>query len=424
LTGLEIELTDTTEFQRLRYIKQLGTAHLIFPTAFHTRFDHSLGTLAMAQKIIGSINERADGAVIDDEQAALIRISALLHDVTHVPFGHTFEDERKLFERHDEGDRLSHFLLDDRSELARILLREGITDTVYELVASKRRDGEPVELPAFMGQIVANSLSADLFDYVKRDLLFTGLKQDYDERVFSYFELRDGYLVMNLEKSGILRGDGLNEILNLLRLRYTLAERVYYHHAKACSAAMLSKAVECAADLREADLLGIGDEGLLSRLEGDFATDATKRIVTKLRRRKLYKRAYQLNYAAMNGSADVETFVARFHESLAGRRNAERDIREAAGLSDDDGAVIIYCPASKMYFKEAHVRTVIPRGRLVRLSDFGDANPARADVNLLEAKYRALWNFYVFVDRELLDRRHRIAAACREMFRHESVFVP
>ena len=187
---------------------------------------------------------------------------------------------------------------------------------------------------------------------------------------------------------------------------------------------MLSKAVECATGLREDDLLSLGDEALLYKLESDFAGEATKNIVRKLRRRKLFKRAYQINYEVMGDSDDAEGFVRKYHESLDDRRNAEREIARTAGVKDGEGAIIIYCPASKMYFKEAHVRTVLPRERLVRLSDASADNPALADVRLLESKYRALWNFYVFIDRDLLDRRWEVAAACKEMFGYESVYAP
>src|SRR3954447_4460670 len=86
LGALEIELIDTPEFQRLRGIRQLGTAHLVFPSAMHTRFEHSLGTSWMAHQIVEVLRRQQP---IDQESETLIRVSALLHDITHIPFGHT-----------------------------------------------------------------------------------------------------------------------------------------------------------------------------------------------------------------------------------------------------------------------------------------------------------------------------------------------
>src|ERR1700751_4845097 len=80
LSSLEVELIDTPEFQRLRGIKQLGTAYLVFPSAVHTRFEHSLGAAWMAQRIIQSLGRHH---AISADDAIAIRITALLHDVTH-----------------------------------------------------------------------------------------------------------------------------------------------------------------------------------------------------------------------------------------------------------------------------------------------------------------------------------------------------
>src|SRR5438477_2980921 len=93
MESLEVELMDTPEFQRLRGIKQLGTAYLVFPSAVHTRFEHSLGASWMARRMLDAVRRAADGSADDENR---IRVSALLHDLTHIPFGHTLEDERRV----------------------------------------------------------------------------------------------------------------------------------------------------------------------------------------------------------------------------------------------------------------------------------------------------------------------------------------
>src|SRR5712692_9167602 len=95
LSPVEEKVLDFPEVQRLRGIKQLGTASLVYPGCVHTRFDHSLGVNALAKRIIESL--RHSGARIAAETEQAIGVAALLHDVTHVPFGHTLEDERRLF---------------------------------------------------------------------------------------------------------------------------------------------------------------------------------------------------------------------------------------------------------------------------------------------------------------------------------------
>src|SRR2546423_1680522 len=121
---LEVEIIDTPEFQRLRGIKQLGTAYLVFPSATHTRFEHSLGTSWMAHRILEVLQRHQK---ISSDERQVIRVASLLHDVTHIPFGHTLEDERRVLPRHDKDEeRNAHFLR--HSAIARILEREGIQE--------------------------------------------------------------------------------------------------------------------------------------------------------------------------------------------------------------------------------------------------------------------------------------------------------
>src|SRR5215813_2734768 len=96
LGPLEVELIDTPEFQRLRGIKQLGTAYMVFPSALHTRFEHSLGTSWMAHRLVDAVRRMQ---TVNADEECLIRVTALLHDITHIPFGHTLEDERRVLPR-------------------------------------------------------------------------------------------------------------------------------------------------------------------------------------------------------------------------------------------------------------------------------------------------------------------------------------
>jgi|GEM_PF-1734005 len=115
----EMAIIDHPAFQRLTRMRQLGLAHRVFPGANHTRFEHSLGALHVAQKIIDSVNvnyakrrhEDSDRTVwriqsIDEVTARFIRLAALLHDLGHLPLGHTLEDELGHLPRHDDAARL------------------------------------------------------------------------------------------------------------------------------------------------------------------------------------------------------------------------------------------------------------------------------------------------------------------------------
>src|SRR5205823_10685468 len=118
---------------------------------------------------------------------------------------------------------------------------EGLQDEVIAAIKGNSGSGGS---GSFASDIVGGAISADLLDYLRRDTYFCGLSQYYDARLFESFIIEDNRLVMNLEKNGMLRHDAMSEMINLLRIRYTLSERVYFHHTKVSSGAMISKTVE------------------------------------------------------------------------------------------------------------------------------------------------------------------------------------
>jgi uncharacterized protein len=395
LGALEIELIDTPEFQRLRGIKQLGTACLVFPSALHTRFDHSLGTSWMAQRLIDAIGR--DHTIHPDE-ARLIRVAALLHDITHIPFGHTLEDERRVLARHDKDvDRVRYFL--EEGSVGRILEREGIQRTIVEALTSGG---------SLIGDIAGGPISADLLDYLRRDTYFCGLSQYYDARIFESFVVENGRLVMNLEKRGILRRDTLSELVNLLRIRYTLSERVYYHHTKIASGAMICKAVELA--LQEGfaieELRSLKDETLQFTLVQRFAAHpGIVHLIDSLERRQLYRACHTLTVDI--GEDRRRAVVDQFHYDARQREQAERALAAAAGILPHQ--VIVYCPSFGMALPEAEVPVRMEGGKVLPLS--GSNNE---EIRILKDKHKALWKFFVLVDRRAWDKHEAIARAASE----------
>lgn len=383
---LEVEIMDTPEFQRLRGIKQLGAAYLVFPSAVHTRFEHSLGTSWMAHRMVEAIRRWYR---LPDDEEKLIRVAALVHDIMHIPFGHTLEDERRVLPRHDKDEaRLNYFLRE--TTVGRILDREGIQDQIIALLGT---------------DIVGGAISADLLDYLRRDTYFCGLAQYYDPRIFESFTLENGRLVINLEKHGMLRRDALSELVNLLRIRYTLSERVYFHHTKISSGAMISKAVELA--LREGfnpeDLRNLKDETLMWILRERYAQNATvAHLLNRLESRQLYRACYVLTVDI--GEQRRQEVVDRFHYSIDQREAAETSIAEAAGIRAQD--IIIYCPSFGMSLPEAEVLVRLEGGKVQPLS--GSNND---EIRILKEKHKALWKFFVLIDRAAWDKHDRVETA-------------
>lgn len=420
LSPLEVALIDLPVMQRLRGIKQLGTAYLVYPGALHTRFDHAIGVCALAHRIVASL--RRAGFAVTAEQEAAIGAAALLHDVTHVPFGHTLEDERRLFPRHDKGARLARLLdgelgaalerLGLRREVGALLGQAGpVVEISGAVMPGLERPGAGLSvpgMPAWAREIVSGTIDADLLDYLRRDSFFAGLAHDYDDRILRAFALHDDRLVLRLVKRGMDRPDTRSEIVGVLRLRYFLTERVYYHHTKVVAGAMISKAVELAHDqglLGEDDLLDLNDWTLLDRLARCAQPEAAA-LARQVLNRDLLKRGYVVSGRGVPLPLR-ETWVARYHVARDERARVERELAAALGLPFSQ--VILYCPALTM-MKEADVAVETSRG-LARLNDPGQ--DAFTEIGALQERYAGLWRCYVFVPAQAT---RRAAAVAGELF--------
>ena len=401
----QLEVLDTPALQRLRGIRQLGAAFYVYPGAHHTRFEHSIGTLCTARRMLESI-EAVNGHRFDPVEKEAVLLAALVHDVTHVPFGHTFEDERKLLERHDvSAARFAHFLQD--GPLGRLLQESEAGRLAVDIV----RPGSPMPPSRrCLRQIVSGTVCADLLDYLKRDNYYCGLSQEFDPRVFHYLTVSDGELMLALSRGGMLRPDAVSEITNLLRIRYVLSERVYYHHAKLACGVMISQAVERAmeAGLTEGDLYDVGDDALLYRLQERYGSqEGVPELIEAFRNRRLYKRCYMLTRQV--GAEALGRLVRLHHRNEAGARNeAEEGIARSLGARSHE--VAIYCAPQEMALKEAEMPALLPGGRRVRLSELSSA-----EIQVLKDQHRGLWRFYVFVSRRLAEDLRKAAAASEEL---------
>ncbi|MBN1297118.1 HD domain-containing protein [bacterium] len=404
-SDLELQLMDTAAMQRLRGIRQLGASYLVYPAAQHTRFEHSLGTCMMAKKILHALETQTRLKVTKDEQKA-IAAAALLHDVTHIPFGHTLEDERRIFPRHDKDPKRVEFFI-HHSPIGKLLQRHKILHRVVALLSEKQAapDGS-----TWAGQVISHTICADLLDYLRRDARFCGLNIDYDDRIFRYFTIEDGRLVLNLQKNGLFRHDAFSEVIHLLRIRYFLTERVYYHHAKIAAGAMLSRAVERAVELGfdTERLFSMSDEALLYVLQTEFGKDmAIHRLISHYMSRSLYKRCFVLTEHTLS-EAERLKISQTYHDNVRNHRGVmERRIAREAKIPPE--AVIIYAPPPKMNLKEADVLVKVDRRPARPLGDYRNH-----EVMSLQEKYGKLWKLYVFVDSEFAQRYAVIGAICEK----------
>ncbi|MBI5852756.1 MAG: HD domain-containing protein [Planctomycetes bacterium] len=422
LTREELRVVDTAAFQRLRGIKQLGTAYLVYPGATHTRFEHALGTVHVMDRLLDAVNRHAERDPdacrrVGDDERRILRIAALLHDVTHIPFGHNLEDQTGLLERHDEPSRFHSML--DGGELGAVLGELGVRREVLEVLA-----GEGGGVPPFWRQVLSDTIDADLLDYLRRDAYFTGLELRYDARVRDYFRVDRAAekLFVDCEKQGMLREDIASELLRLLEIRYHFSERVYYHHAKIAAGASVARMVEIAMRagvLRAADLHAATDESLLFRLASVDAGDPSvtarlRRFVEAFRARRLLKRVLVLP-AYLNAGVQDGLLATYFRRGAPEPRYAwEQDVeREAKRVLGKDLDVVMYCPARRMQLKEARTLVRFPGngGAIDPFENHVDSVPRLRD---LRDSYPRLWKLYVFASDPDLDVRRALQRICLE----------
>lgn len=469
LFGPEIEVIDTPEFQRLRRIKQLGTSDFVFPGATHSRFEHSLGAVSVAQKIIDAARVKpdrdADPADIDRTGERLARLGALLHDLPHIPYGHTLEDEFGLLRRHDEnGPRIQTLLVD--SEVGEIL-RESLTDKVpdgrteFDLLLEVLHAGEPAagDEPqgadalqahrlgpyAYIADIVGNTVCADALDYIDRDLSACGMPVSIGDRFLDFFSITPqgapqvanrSRMALRLDKRGMPRPDVESEILKLLTYRYELAERVFFHHAKNAASVMIGRAVELLGmAARDSNFYCLGDDTLLAILAEpdvadslglDIERDRELRSRAKRLGRLLYERSlFKLRYLAV-ADDDVDGRAADLWETYGGseaRRALEDELAAQAGLQPDQ--VLVHLPKPGMMAKLARVRVLLQDGTVTSFQDWDERHSGR--VRALNEAHARLWRIGVFVDPDVADDKgacRLVASAARERFKIKSRYAP
>jgi HD superfamily phosphohydrolase len=270
LTKLERRIVDSRPMQRLRRVRQLGTTHLIYPAATHTRFSHSLGALRAAQNLLDVVIEQHEGNhpkrdLFQEwkdslsppeynrniaEAVVLTRLGALMHDMCHVSYGHSVEDDLGILIPHDENAERFDVLWNQFPKTLRRILSGRIKDQLRPLVLSKIPCRTNLEYP-FVADIVGNTICADLIDYLQRDHYFTGLPAKVGDRFIQGFYVtpsdhvqKPQSMVIQISRGRRERRDVSSELFKYLRYRYELSERALVHHAKLSADAMLGKLFE------------------------------------------------------------------------------------------------------------------------------------------------------------------------------------
>jgi HD superfamily phosphohydrolase len=280
LEPLAAAIVDTPAFQRLRYVRQLGHAFLVYPGATHSRFEHALGAYALAKRALTGLLERGALAGLDATDAQLIRVGALLHDIGHYPFSHALEESGLASHESVATPLLA------QEPLAGVLRAADLDEparSIGALISGK--SDHP------LAGLISGSIDLDKIDYLKRDALMCGVpygEVDVDRLLttLTVTEL-DGRRTIGIAEKGIAA------LESLLFAKYQMYRNVYWHHAVRSATAMFKRLVhEALTDgvLDVATLPVATDDGLMHEL---LAHDRTP-LAEGLRHRRLYKRALEV----------------------------------------------------------------------------------------------------------------------------------
>ena len=564
----ELLVINTRTYQRLHGIRQLDLGFKVYHDAVHTRFEHLIGATHVVEQIWSRLKNRSQMKVWLQEQSPnyaaevealkssqddffenltlterdvtrdVVRLSTLMHDITHIPFGHMFENQLRLFQPHDSGHRWKIFLTRLIREIAaRYTSERRVIDPYYSapqveyllylltrvahvlvelsghadvaehgeedhytrsasdgkatkthvtsdssganlktVSSSKKSDGLsndyedetrvaetnseaartettvaktananlPAEfnwaiesisstldrnlgLPAsemFLADMIGNTICADLLDYIRRDNYFTGLWDRYDDRIFQAFNLarvpngsrQEVRLSLQIIRKTV-RQDTISNILRILELRYDLAEKVIFHHARCAAGAMLSRAFFLSGitsedeslfyDCSDDQAIQLVRDTAVNRQQNDGVnTDAVDKLISCLMGRDFYKPYYRFlrdaDAATASGELQEETVGSKLFGDPRRAQLVLQEIEKVSGLPS--GSIILYAPDRKMMLKEAltivsgdSAENSIPEGMLLR--EWVEKHlPVRRDhIDAIEKRYAGLWSVTFFV---------------------------
>ena len=379
-----LRLIDTPAFQRLRYVRQLGLAFLVYPGASHSRFEHALGTYHLARRALALLEERGDFRGIGATACAEVRLSALLHDIGHYPFSHALEEIGAL--HHEEVAR-PLIATGDIGDLLRTELGPDGPARVVELI--RGHSANPLQ------GLISGSLDLDKIEYLRRDALMCGVPYgdiDADRLINSLVLIsRDPRRIGIQEK-------GLSALESLLFAKYQMYRNVYWHHAVRSATAMYKRLVSDALDagsLTASQLAGYTDEGLLLGLEAKGGHP----LLARLRERRLYKRAVEVPAADL-APASGEWIADDWRRAMA----VENDLATTLGLAP--GELLLDYPA-KTEMLGLDMPVLRRNGDIDQLT----ARSAGSTINLptlAEELYRSARWLRVFVARPFELRREQI----------------
>lgn len=370
-------MLDTPAVQRLRYVRQLGHAFLVYPGATHSRFEHALGACHLAREALAILEERGELTGVPADHLAAVPVAALLHDIGHYPFSHALEEAGFLSHEDLGVRRLREGPLGEALEAQAI---PGFTGLVGDLI--RGRSASPLQ------GLISGSLDLDKIDYLSRDARMCGVPYgavDVDRLLASLtmVEAGPGQYAIGVHEKGV------SAVESLLFAKYQMYRNVYWHHAVRSATCMFKRAVRTAlarGHITPADVAEATDGSLMERLFSR-SPDGLARAVHQ---RRLYKRALDLPASDVPGG--IQPWIWEDPDLL---EQVEDGIARQAGL--EPGELLVDYPArSTMLSVDLPLRT--RDGRVERLTDEGRAGQLGLP-RIADTLYRSARRLRVFAAR-------------------------
>lgn len=348
----EDRLLDSPLFQRLCRIKQLAHTYIVFPSATHTRLEHSLGTMYVAGRIAAKLG-------FDEPVRRAVRAAALLHDIGHGPFSHVFEDPIRRINGPDfSHEEVTLAMIKSDPTIATAL--GDLAGEVHEIIAGNR---------GILSSIISSSLDADKMDYLRRDSYHTGVAYGvFDiERVLRCIakvpdpdEARE-YLAIETK--------GMDALESYRLARYSMHRQVYEHKTRLAADDMFIRAVNAAFDegvlvpaewkvtdtTRLLESYAKYDDHSLVHAICERSNGLAKRLIDDLRNRRLLKEAYSAQITAQ----EVPDWVRRKNVArlkTADIAKAEAKIAGDAGI--DPTLVVVHLQSTRIRLYEKFEQTL------------------------------------------------------------------
>ena len=316
VTENEKKIIDSYPMQRLRRLRQLAGSEYVYPGANHTRFEHCVGVMFLAGKVAENPHI---SQIVNDEEADMIRLSGLLHDVGHGPFSHVFEQLliKDLDKTHED---MTSWIIAESETNDKIAKMGFKPEEVAKLAVGKlRKPGK-----AFWDQIISSAVDVDKQDFIVRDTYHTGAEYGF----IDVFRLIHALDVLG-ENLAVELG-ALSALEAFMIARIESFKSIYFHRVGRAAQIMLANAMEKANEelgftqfKTPEEYLAMDDYTVWTALK---KSEKSREIISNLERRKLLKCAYERTFY------EKDAMVSNIFGREAYRRQMQGEIAKEAGV--------------------------------------------------------------------------------------------